>query len=43
MWIEIFLLFDMIGINESKLIYNPFQTVDQKFDGIVINIYSNFP
>ena len=38
--VKIFLLFDMIGINESKLISNPIHALNQEFDEIVINIPS---
>ena len=35
------LLFDIIGINESKLIYNTVQALNQEFEEIVINIPNN--
>jgi hypothetical protein len=31
--VKMFLLFDIIGINESKLISNPIQALNQEFDG----------
>ena len=34
----LFLLFDIIGINESKLISYPIHALSQKFDETVINI-----
>jgi hypothetical protein len=35
---DILTFFDMIEINESKLISNPIQDLNQEFDEIVINI-----
>ena len=38
---KIFLLFDIIGINESKLIFNPIQALNLEFDEIAIKILNS--
>ena len=35
------LVYDIIGINESKLISNPIQALNQEFDKTVTNITNN--
>ena len=35
---DIFLLFDIIGINDNKLISKPIHALNQEFDETVINI-----
>ena len=39
--VKICLLFDIIGMNERKLISNPIQALNQEFDEILMNIPIN--